>query len=77
MWLGRFFFPFIFVCVVVDLFPTKSAEIKQTFPQMPFFLSQLVVLFVVLLHLLELLLLPNKGMMKLCHWSIGDNSSEK
>lgn len=50
---GNFFFFLIFVCVcvAVDVFPTKPAEIKQTLPQMPFFSqSQLVVLFVVLPH---------------------------
>lgn len=62
-------------------FPTKSAEIKQTLPQMTFLSQrQFVVLLVVLRHLLELLLrtnlesiLKNKGMMQLCHRSIGDN----
>jgi len=66
-------------------FPTKSAEIKQTLPQMTFLSQrQLVVLRVVLHHLLELLLktnlkgiLKNKGMMQLCHRSIWENLSEK
>lgn len=69
----------------MDPFPTQSAEIKQTLPQITFLSQrQLVVLLVVLHHLLELLLktnlkgiLKNKGIMQLCHRSIGDNSAEK
>ena len=69
----------------MDPFPAKSAEIKQTLPQMTFLSQrQLVVSLVVLHHLLELLLktnfkgiLKNKGMMQLCYRSIGDNSAEK
>lgn len=38
---GKIFsFFFLFVCVVIDFFPTNTAEIKQTLPQMTFFFSK-------------------------------------
>lgn len=68
----------------METFPTKSAEIKQTLPQMTFSSQrQLVALLVVSHHLLELLIKTNlkgilkKGMMQLWHKSIGKNSCEK
>lgn len=50
----------------MEPFPTKSAEIKQTLPQMTFLSQrQLVALLVVSHHLLELLIKTNlKGILK-------------
>lgn len=60
----------------MDPFPTQSAEIKQTLPQITFLSQrQLVLLLVVLHHLLELLLKTNlKGILKnkgKCNCAIG------